>query len=49
MQTDIGDVEIKMSKVMDCSGNGISFNKLLLLPYLKRVKVVKSSTVACLL
>ncbi|MGG2141013.1 IS256 family transposase [Symbiopectobacterium sp. RP] len=41
IQTGIGDVEIKVPKVRELSGNGICFNSALLPPYLKRAKSVE--------
>ncbi|MGG2143910.1 IS256 family transposase [Symbiopectobacterium sp. RP] len=41
IQTGIGDVEIKVPKVRERSGNGICFNSALLPPYLKRAKSVE--------
>ena len=38
IQTGIGDVSIKVSKVRNHSGSGICFNSQLLPPYLKRSK-----------
>ena len=38
IQTGIGDIEVKVPKVRDRSGNGVKFNSALLPPYLKRTK-----------
>ena len=38
IQTGIGDVEVKVPKVRDRSGQGIKFNSKLVPPYLKRTK-----------
>ncbi len=40
LQTSIGDVEVQLPKVRDCSGNGVKFNSNFIPPYLKRTKSV---------
>jgi transposase-like protein len=40
VQTGVGDVDIKVPKVRDRSGNGVKFNSAVLPPYLKRAKSV---------
>ncbi|ADH85088.1 IS256 family transposase [Desulfurivibrio alkaliphilus] len=40
IQTGIGDVEVKVPKVRDRSGQGLKFNSSLLPPYLKRARSV---------
>lgn len=41
IQTGIGDVEVKVPKVRDRSGQGLKFNSSLLPPYLKRARSVE--------
>ncbi len=41
VQTGIGNVEIKVTKVRDRSGSGVRFNSALLPPYLKRARSVE--------
>lgn len=36
IQTDLGDISVRLPKVRDRSGNGIKFNSMLAPPYLKR-------------
>ncbi|MGI9920589.1 transposase [Vibrio owensii] len=40
LQTGIGDVEVRIPKVRDRSGNGAKFNSNLIPPYLKRTKSI---------
>ncbi len=40
LQTGVGDVEIRITKVRDRSGTGVKFNSSLIPPYLKRTKNV---------
>ena len=40
LQTSVGDVEVKIPKVLDRSGHGVKFNSNLIPPYLKRTKIV---------
>lgn len=40
IQTGLGDVEVKIPKVRDRSGQGIKFNSKLIPPYLKRAKSI---------
>ena len=41
VQTGIGDVQVKVPKVRDRSGDGVCFNSQLLPPYLKRTKSIE--------
>jgi transposase-like protein len=41
IQTGIGNVEVKVPKVRDRSGQGIKFNSSLLPPYLKRTRSIE--------
>ena len=41
MQTGIGDVEIKVPRVRDRSGDGVTFSSALLPPYLKRARSIE--------
>lgn len=41
VQTGLGEVDIRVPKVRDRSGNGIKFNSMLLPPYLKRSKSIE--------
>lgn len=41
IQTGIGEVEIKVPKIRDRTGQGIKFNSSLLPPYLKRTKNIE--------
>lgn len=41
VQTGLGDIEVKVPKVRDRSGNGIKFNSKLVPPYLKRAQSIE--------
>ncbi|MGB2150762.1 MAG: transposase, partial [Cobetia amphilecti] len=41
VQTGIGDVEIKVPRVRDRSGDGVTFSSALLPPYLKRARSIE--------
>ena len=41
IQTGLGDIDVKVPKVRDRSGQGIKFNSALLPPYLKKTKAVE--------
>ena len=41
IQTDLGDIPVKVPKVRDRSGCGIKFNSALVPPYLKRTKAIE--------
>ena len=41
IQTGIGDVEIRIPKVRDCSKSGIKFNSALLPPYLQQARSIE--------
>ncbi len=41
VQTGIGDVEVKVPRVRDRSGQGVSFSGTLLPPYLKRARSIE--------
>lgn len=41
IQTGLGDIEVKVSKIRDRSNSGIKFNSSLVPPYLKRAKNIE--------
>ena len=41
IQTGLGDIQVKVPKVRDRSGQGIKFNSALIPPYLKRTKAIE--------
>ena len=41
VQTGLGDIDVKIPKVRDRTGQGIKFNSSLVPPYLKRAKTVE--------
>ncbi len=41
IQTGLGDIEVKVPKIRDCSNFGIKFNSSLVPPYLKRAKNIE--------